>query len=93
MVMAVFAYIYYQSFVRPQDFTVEMILEQVSSDFSFWHMFLSQIKKKGTQADLLFNVLANVACFGGFSVADIEKLEFSRAARSVRTTRKGSTFP
>ncbi|KAJ4731704.1 Phosphatidate cytidylyltransferase, partial [Rhynchospora pubera] len=35
MVMAVFAYIYYQSFVRPQDFTVEMILEQILKNLSF----------------------------------------------------------
>lgn len=35
MVMAVFAYIYHQSFVVPQSFSVEMILEQVSLLFSF----------------------------------------------------------
>lgn len=29
MVMAVFAYIYHQSFVVPQSFSVEMILDQV----------------------------------------------------------------
>lgn len=29
MVMAVFAYIYHQSFVMPQSFSVEMILDQV----------------------------------------------------------------
>ncbi|KAJ3683410.1 hypothetical protein LUZ60_013637 [Juncus effusus] len=35
MVMAVFAYIYYQSFVRPTDFTVEMFLEQILRNLSF----------------------------------------------------------
>lgn len=32
MVMAVFAYIYHQSFVVPQGFSVEMILDQVKGD-------------------------------------------------------------
>lgn len=40
MVMAVFAYIYHQSFVVPQSFSVELILDQVNviryaSCFSF----------------------------------------------------------
>ncbi|KAF6137379.1 hypothetical protein GIB67_036416, partial [Kingdonia uniflora] len=43
MVMAVFAYIYHQSFVAPQNYSVEMILDQVSISTSCYeyqfHMF------------------------------------------------------
>ncbi|KAF7840560.1 phosphatidate cytidylyltransferase 1-like [Senna tora] len=35
MIMAVFAYIYHQSFVVPQNFSVEMILDQVLMNLSF----------------------------------------------------------
>ncbi|XP_074568721.1 phosphatidate cytidylyltransferase 1-like [Curcuma longa] len=35
MVMAVFAYIYHQSFVMPQSFSVDMILEQILRNLSF----------------------------------------------------------
>lgn len=48
MVMAVFAYIYHQSFVLPQTFPVEMILEQILRGLSFkeqqaLHLKLGQI--------------------------------------------------
>ncbi|XLR60598.1 hypothetical protein S83_011270 [Arachis hypogaea] len=35
MVMAVFAYIYHQSFVVPQNLSVEMILDQIFMNLSF----------------------------------------------------------
>ncbi|KAM3356491.1 hypothetical protein P3S68_023205 [Capsicum galapagoense] len=35
MVMAVFAYIYHQSFVAPQNLSVEMILDQIIMNLSF----------------------------------------------------------
>ncbi|KAF7803819.1 phosphatidate cytidylyltransferase 1-like [Senna tora] len=35
MVMAVFAYIYHQSFIVPQNFSVEMILDQILMNLSF----------------------------------------------------------
>nr|ACF79827.1 unknown [Zea mays]ACF86273.1 unknown [Zea mays] len=35
MVMAVFAYIYYQSFVMVQDLSVETILEQILRNLTF----------------------------------------------------------
>ncbi|XP_038973254.1 phosphatidate cytidylyltransferase 1-like isoform X1 [Phoenix dactylifera] len=35
MVMAVFAYIYHQSFVMPQSFSIEMILDQILRNLSF----------------------------------------------------------
>lgn len=47
MVMAVFAYIYHQSFVVPQSYSVEMILDQVivlsqiGGITFYFHLFLS----------------------------------------------------
>jgi phosphatidate cytidylyltransferase len=35
MVMAVFAYIYHQSFISPQNYSVELILEQILRNLTF----------------------------------------------------------
>ncbi|KAM7506327.1 hypothetical protein LguiB_005231 [Lonicera macranthoides] len=54
MVMAVFAYIYHQSFVTPQSVSVEMILEQILMNLSFeeqraLYIKLAQIIKETSQ--------------------------------------------
>lgn len=43
MVMSVFAYIYHQSFVVPQDYSVEMIMDQVSFHLD---VFISDSNKR-----------------------------------------------
>lgn len=63
MVMAVFAYIYHQSFVVPQDYTVEMIINEVMTISPCIWKFLN--KKKNQPYYLSCSLDIEQPYFGG----------------------------
>ncbi|GMP73393.1 hypothetical protein CsSME_00031166 [Camellia sinensis var. sinensis] len=65
MVMAVFAYIYHQSFVGPQSLSIEMILDQILMNLSFkeqraLYMKLGQIIQEMQFEDFLMCFVTQV---------------------------------
>lgn len=69
MVMAVFAYIYHQSFVVPQDYTVEMIMDEV---ITYSHTYMEIY----SCVELIpFLLLSSLCCFLALQILSSLTLE------------------